>query len=488
MNKRKVFIVLAAAVFAVVFGVMISMIGCSGQVVEEAGVGGGDGGAATTSTTSTTSTTTTTLPTVATPTFTPAAGNHDANNLTVTVACATDGASFFYSTDGSTPSVAYPAGGIGLNASRTIKVMATKDGYRDSDIGSATYNLYWWQALGSGVDGEVKAFAYDGTGAIYVGGSFNNAGGAAAAKIAKWNIATSAWSPLGLGMDVWVSSLAYDGAGNLYAGGNFGTAGGGAAAGVAKWSVEDSAWSALGGFLNPVWALSYDGAGSLYVGGFFDLNLGEGVIADNVVKRNGGVWSVLGSGMGINHLDDVFALAYDGAGNLYAGGGFTTAGEVAASKIAKWNVAGSTWSSLDDGLDDSVLGLAVDGAGNLYVGGNFTATAGDDPLTLNYIAKWNADGWSALGSGLGSTAYALALDGSGTLYAGGSFSRAGGNNNCSRIAKWNGVTWLPLGTGIDNGDVQAVVVVGPDIYVGGTFTNAGGIEAADYIAKWGKKN
>lgn len=33
----------------------------------------------------------------------------------------------------------------------------------------------------------------------------------------------------------------------------------------------------------------------------------------------------------------VYALASDGQGNVYAGGGFFNAGGVAANKIARWN-------------------------------------------------------------------------------------------------------------------------------------------------------
>jgi hypothetical protein len=47
----------------------------------------------------------------------------------------------------------------------------------------------------------------------------------------------------------------------------------------------------------------------------------------------------------------VWALAVSGT-NLYVGGGFTTAGEVTANYIAKWN--GSAWSALGSGMNDSV--------------------------------------------------------------------------------------------------------------------------------------
>ena len=55
--------------------------------------------------------------------------------------------------------------------------------------------------------------------------------------------------------------------------------------------------------------------------------------------------------------------------NLYVGGGFTTAGGLPANHIAKWD--GRTWSTLGSGLDGGVNALAVDGAGHLFVGGGF---------------------------------------------------------------------------------------------------------------------
>ena len=65
--------------------------------------------------------------------------------------------------------------------------------------------------------------------------------------------------------------------------------------------------------------------------------------------------------------DYVRALAVDGAGNLYAGGSFTTAGGVSAIRIAKWD--GTAWAPLGNGMNSYVYALAVDGAGNLYAGG-----------------------------------------------------------------------------------------------------------------------
>ena len=85
----------------------------------------------------------------------------------------------------------------------------------------------------------------------------------------------------------------------------------------------------------------------------------------------------------------------DGAGNLYAGGDFATAGGVAANHIAKWD--GSAWSALGSGMNGIVHALAMDDAGNLYAGGDFAIAGG---VAANHIAKWDGSTWSALGSGM----------------------------------------------------------------------------------------
>src|SRR5262249_39931252 len=109
-----------------------------------------------------------------------------------------------------------------------------------------------------------------------------------------------------------------------------------------------------------------------------------------------------------------YALALDGAGNLYAGGLFTIAGGIVANHIARWN--GTSWAGLGSGMNASVLALALDGVGTLYAAGGFTAAGG---ASANHVARWDGTSWAALGSGLNDFVFALALDGAGNLYAGG---------------------------------------------------------------------
>ena len=163
----------------------------------------------------------------------------------------------------------------------------------------------------------------------------------------------------------------------------------------------------------------------------------------------------------------------DGGGPaLYAGGNFTTAGGVAANRIAKWD--GSSWSALGSGTERrSVYALTVfdDGGGPaLYAGGDFTTAGG---VAANRIAKWDGSSWAALGSGMSDNVHALTVfdDGGGpALYAGGFFTTAGGVT-ANRIAKWDGSSWAALGSGM-SGAVFALTVFDdgsglPALYAGG---------------------
>ena len=83
----------------------------------------------------------TTKRTVATPVADPAAGTFS-GSTNVKLTTATEGASIFYTVDGSAPtadSTAYTSAGIDLSATTTIKAIAIKEGYYDSAVFSGTY-------------------------------------------------------------------------------------------------------------------------------------------------------------------------------------------------------------------------------------------------------------------------------------------------------------------------------------------------------------
>src|SRR4029079_6331279 len=84
----------------------------------------------------------TVAPTVATPTFSPAAGVV-AGGTTVTISTTTAGAAVHYTTDGSDPPASSPTytAPIAITAAVTLKAIGTASGFMDSPVASAAYTL-----------------------------------------------------------------------------------------------------------------------------------------------------------------------------------------------------------------------------------------------------------------------------------------------------------------------------------------------------------
>jgi hypothetical protein len=96
-----------------------------------------------------------------------------------------------------------------------------------------------------------------------------------------------------------------------------------------------------------------------------------GVSASNIARWNGSSWEALGAGVN----SDVYSLAVAPNGDVYAGGTFTSAGDVTlGDRVAVWN--GSTWNHLDVDLPGSpeVQTLLIDDIG-IYLGFSTTGTA-----------------------------------------------------------------------------------------------------------------
>jgi len=350
----------------------------------------------------------------------------------------------------------------------------------------ADYTAQWdgttWSSLGTGsangANGPIWALTVAGN-TVYVGGKFTAIGRVAANNVAKWDGAT--WSSLGTGSANGVNSDVYSIAtiGNrVYVGGIFTQAGGIYSAYIAQW--DGTSWSGLGSGIAYSYAADVKSmavAGStLYICGYF--NSAGGVSGGQMAKWDGTAWSRLGTG----NVDGVaYAVAVLGT-DVYISGNFNNVGNVPARNIAKWD--GTTWSSLGTGTANGVSNstatsrveaLAVSGT-NLYAGGTFT-TAGN--VTANNVARWDGTNWYSLGTttanGVGGTTGGGVgtLTSAGTnLYVGGSFTQAGGQAS-SNIAKWDGTTWSSLGPGLNA--PTSGIAPGPDgsIYVTGTFAAVG---------------
>jgi trimeric autotransporter adhesin len=178
----------------------------------------------------------------------------------------------------------------------------------------------------------------------------------------------------------------------------------------------------------PVRALVVSGA-NVYAGG--ELESAGGQVTKYLARWNGSAWWAIG----VPNADRVDALAVGPAGGVYVGGEFITAGDKLANNVALWT--GSAWNALGQGLTDFATSsspgephaFAIDGAGRVYVGGKFETAGG---MSVNNIAMCDGAKWNALGAGLeggggldDSSVAALAIVGN-DLYVGGSFTKAGG--------------------------------------------------------------
>jgi len=332
--------------------------------------------------------------------------------------------------------------------------------------GVAKWDGSRWSPLGDGFPGvRVTAMAVfdDGTGeALYVGGNFLLAGSTQANAVAKWD--GNEWTAVGDGLTrssglaaAFTMAVFDDGSGPaLWVGGSFDMAGGQPAVNIAKW--DGHSWLNAGdsdGTVNTLFVWD-DGTGeALYAGGNI-LVIGNEA-ANGIAKRVGQRWSPLGGGV-VGGLGRVNAIAAYDDGNgeeLYAGGRFDFAGGVAADNIAKWD--GTSWSRIPFGgatlsggsmfsVPVSVMATYDDGVNGegLYVGGSMDGAGG---LQVNQIARLDGTGWSDVGGGVanpGSVPTVSAMivhdDGAGfgeTLFVGGGFVQAGAQTAGS-IARWGG--------------------------------------------------
>ena len=182
-------------------------------------------------------------------------------------------------------------------------------------------------------------------------------------------------------------------------------------------------------------------------------------------------------------------------GDLFVLGGFTSAGGVAATNIAKWD--GTRWSALGPGIEGDLTAIAA-GEGSVYVA-RFLVAAGRFPYYAD-IVRWDGSKWTVEANRF-SEPYrygyvrAMAFKGK-ELYVGGEFTQAG-DVSATNIAKWDGQQWSALAGGITGSTyfipnefvltyVSALVFHGNDLYVGGSFNHAGDVRAAN-IAKWDGK-
>lgn len=322
--------------------------------------------------------------------------------------------------------------------------------------------------------------ALDGSDDVYVGGVFTIYKNSEASRIARLNndgsLDTGFVTGTGFDDRTRTVSPANDGSGDVYVGGSFTSYNGTAVGYIARLNLDgslDTAFDSGTGFNNTVKIIvpATDGSGDIYVGGSFtDYN--STVVGNGVVRLNDDGSLDLGFSTGSGWGEDSIALATDGSGDVYVA-------RSSGPGIVRLNSDGFIDAGFNTGLtgfNDEVraIAAATDGSGDVYAAGYFSDYNG---TIKNGLARLNSDG--SLDAGFVTDAGFVgwgnfitpAIDGSGDIYV--------DRNFVGEIVRLNNDGSLDpgfeIGIGLsgfnDSPDCVALATDGSgDVYVGGGFT------------------
>ena len=345
----------------------------------------------------------------------------------------------------------------------------------------------------------------DGSGDLYVGGSFDTYNGATSINIIRLNSNGTVDSAFTLepvvNGDVRSISPISDGNSVVYLGGGFNTYNGTASNRILRLHNDgtlDTTFAVGSGFDDDVYSISRatDGTGELYVGGVF--NKYNGIGSNNIIRLNsdGTVDSGFAVASGFDSSVNSISPAVDGSDDVYLGGAFTAYDGTPSNYLARLNSDGTadTMYGVESGADRIVKSIipATDGSGDLYVGGNFSGYT--DTTSFSHLIRVNSDGtldttfeldWNWTSSWeSGVHCFSTATDGSGDLYVGGGFVVRMHFTNPSLLnIVTNNITRLNSDGSVDatfevgNGFDDDVYTISPatdgsgDLYVGGEFTS-----------------
>jgi hypothetical protein len=131
------------------------------------------------------------------------------------------------------------------------------------------------------------------------------------------------------------------------------------------------------------------------------------------------------------------------------------------------------WSALGTGLNGNVSSLVVYN-NNLYAAGGFDSAGGAPAL---HIARWDGTSWSSVGAGISHTINTMAVYNN-NLYAGGS-GLDDSNKSYPALSKWNGTVWDSIKGicsayqyGCQSNGINALSVGNGRLYITGMFTDS----------------
>jgi len=340
---------------------------------------------------------------------------------------------------------------------------ATVNGVTRNSMAGWNGSSFHGYSTGVGIGGVRCVTIHNG---IAIGGAFTTASGSPANRTAFWPPGGSSWQALGSGMfDGSVEDLvSYRG--QLIAVGTFDNAGA-TVNGIAHW--DGATWGSFGGGIGNYILAMVPYNGRMVAGGDFHQPTASLSTAHNVAGWNGNTVSSFGVGTNglVEALESFKYPGINGSFELIAGGSFTSAGGVAANRIARWNESPlivfppPAWQAMGGGFNNAVTAIERFN-GVTYAGGFFNSPAG-------FVARWNesTDVWESMGSGLNGFVFAM-KEYNGALYVGGNFSTAGGIT-ARGLARWNGSSWSAV-TGLFFDAIFALEVHDGKLVIGGQFS------------------
>ena len=339
----------------------------------------------------------------------------------------------------------------------------------------------WYRPHGDRRVPFVAALALRGR-TLYVGGSFDSAGGRPRGSLAALDTRTAAiaaWDPEPNdgGRVFSISALAVSGE-RVVVGGGFSAIGGRSRPNIAAVDAESGVATAWNPRANSTVAALGTSRDVVYAGGEFtsvyDWQPRNGIAA--IDARTGSLtdWNPMPD------VPYVTALAVKGD-TLYVGGSFTTFSGRQRSHLAAVDVGTGEVTDWDPGTDGGVNCLVASG-NTVYTSGAFHVVGGQSRpfLAATDAVTGAVTSWNPALTTLGDFTFALAAGGN-AVYVGGDFYLQGSGRQNHLIALDAGtgaiLDWNPDPEPVNRAaSVYSLALSGSTVYVGGGFTAMGGLE------------
>jgi hypothetical protein len=332
-------------------------------------------------------------------------------------------------------------------------------------------------SLGTGFTLGVSAVAVLANGDVLAGGPFQGIGSAAIHGLARWN--GSNWQAFGAPTAPWTlgtgEHILQLPNGDIYVAGLFNQIGGVACERIARF--DGSQWHAVGQAPQFAGALVADRLGNLVAAGSFVTPTGTATLArwngSNWVKldqglplaptlvaplpngallanSNGGLWTNASGSwapfapwlQSTATSAGIYTIHAFATNDVLVAGRFQPTPLVPGRNVARWN--GSSWSSPNPGSNGPVTAVAALPDGSLLAGGSFTQI---DGVACNRFALRQGNTWTAVASTATAAPRRMLARPDGSAVVLGDFPNPT-TSGIDFVMQWNGSQLQPIGTGL----------------------------------------